>query len=113
MWKKFDSELVESGGDSQRESGVGFCKDAFIRQGKALKTKEQVSLEFRQDLQALLAKYGAETELEASDHWTGYAECGQDVRMVVYIPGLYDDNHDCVREPTEVDLGDRVLVSHG
>lgn len=29
----------------------------------------------------LLKKYNV--EITASDHWTGYAECGQDIRMIV------------------------------
>ena len=36
---------------------------------------------FLNDLKDLLGKYGA--EIVAEDHWTGYAECGQDVRMTV------------------------------
>lgn len=36
---------------------------------------------FLADLQALLKKYGA--EITAKDEWTGYAECGEDVRMTV------------------------------
>lgn len=35
--------------------------------------------QFISELQELLGKYGA--ELRAADHWTGYAECGQDIRI--------------------------------
>lgn len=49
-----------------------------------MQTKEQIEQEFRSELQSLLDKYGA--EIEAKDHYQGYAECGEDVRMTVYIP---------------------------
>lgn len=68
-----------------------------------MKTAEQTTKEFREDLQNLLNKYGA--ELEASDHWTGYSECGQDIRMIVTIEAIYDENNNCVQEWTEIDLG--------
>lgn len=68
-----------------------------------MQTKEQIEQAFRAELQALLDKYGA--ELEAKDHFQGYAECGEDVRMTVDVPALYDHNHNCVREYTEIDLG--------
>lgn len=67
-----------------------------------MKTKEQVEQVFRVELQSLLDKYGA--ELEADDHWTGYAECGRDVRMTVTIPAIYNEG-ETVREYTEIDLG--------
>ncbi len=46
------------------------------------------------ELHALLGKYDA--ELKAEDHWQGYAECGQDVRITV---GFKDWKID------EIDLG--------
>jgi hypothetical protein len=36
---------------------------------------------FLVELRALLAKYDA--EIRAEDHWEGYSECGEDVRMTV------------------------------
>ena len=36
---------------------------------------------FLNDLQLLLEKHNA--SIEADDHWQGYPECGQDVRMTV------------------------------
>ena len=57
---------------------------------------------FRDDLNALLAKYNA--ELEAEDHWTGYPECGEDIRMTVTIPSKWVDGNQVV-EYTEIDLG--------
>lgn len=65
-------------------------------------TKEDVELSFRADLKALLAKYNA--DIEASDHYSGYPECGEDIKMIVNIPSLYDGNEQ-IREYTEIDLG--------
>lgn len=67
-----------------------------------MQTKQQIEQAFREELQALLDKYGA--ELEAKDHYQGWSECGEDVRMTVYIPGVCKDG-DPVREWTEIDLG--------
>ena len=70
---------------------------------KSTLTSKQVAQQFKTELKALLAKYNA--ELESDDHWRGYAECGSDVRMTVFVPAIYDDEHDCLREYTEIDLG--------
>ena len=43
--------------------------------------EKQIRNEFVKELQSLLLKYGA--EIKAEDHWIGYAECGEDVRMTV------------------------------
>jgi predicted component of type VI protein secretion system len=40
---------------------------------------------FEAELKALLAKY--ECRISAADHWTGYAECGEDVRIEADIKG--------------------------
>ncbi len=72
-----------------------------------METKEDVEQAFREELQALLDRYGA--ELEASDHWQGYAECGADVRMTVFIPGIWDENGNPSRENTEIDLGSTIF----
>lgn len=74
-----------------------------------MQTKEQVAQAFKDELQALLDKYGA--ELEAKDHWQGYAECGEDVRMTVDIPGIWDKDGETVREYTEIDLGCRMRAT--
>ena len=73
----------------------------------ARETAKQLESLFMRDLQELLAKYG-EAELSAEDHWTGYAGCGSDVRMTVYIQGIYDESGNVVREYTEIDLHDFV-----
>lgn len=36
-------------------------------------------LQFLKELRDLLGRYNV--ELTAEDHWTGYAECGEDVRI--------------------------------
>ena len=66
-------------------------------------TKEQ----FISELKALLAKWDA--EIVAEDHFSGYAECGEDVRMTVTIPAIYDkESGEYIREWTEIDLGRRI-----
>ena len=70
---------------------------------KTIQTAQQVEQAFKAELQALLDKYVA--ELEAADHWQGYAECGKDVRMEVTIPAIYDVDGDCLREFTCINLG--------
>lgn len=66
-------------------------------------TRAAIEAAFRADLQAVLDKYGA--ELEAKDYWQGYSECGEDVRMTVFIEAVYDDNHELVNEGVEINLG--------
>lgn len=75
-----------------------------------MKTKEHVEKEFRAELQALLDKYSA--VIEAEDHFSGYSECGQDIRITVSIPAIYDENHNCISEYTIVDLGGRIDVEN-
>ena len=71
-------------------------------------TKEQVEQEFRGELYALLRKWAA--TLEADDHFRGYAECGEDIRMTVTIPALYaDEQRTTEREYTKIDLGKYVM----
>ena len=45
--------------------------------------------QFRTELKALLKKWGA--KLTAEDHWQGYAECGEDVRITVDLPWPLED----------------------
>lgn len=68
-----------------------------------MQTADQITQAFKSELQALLDKYGA--ELSARDKWEGYPECGEDVRMQVDVPAIYDADHNCLREHTEIDLG--------
>lgn len=64
---------------------------------------EKIEAEFRADLQALLNKYGA--NLEAEDHWQGYAECGEDIRITAEIDGVYTKDGELVRPYVSIDLG--------
>lgn len=67
-------------------------------------TEDEVKAAFMADLSALLTKHGA--ELEAKDHWTGYAECGSDVRMTATISSIYAmGTGECIRPFVEIDLG--------
>ena len=56
-------------------------------------SKEELEAAFLADLQALLDKNGA--EIEAKDHYQGYPECGEDVRMTAWL------GEECV----SIDLG--------
>jgi hypothetical protein len=76
---------------------------ALPAQRMNMQTADQVTQAFKAELQALLDKYGA--ELSARDTWEGYPECGEDVRMQVNVPAIYDADHNCLREYTEIDLG--------
>jgi len=68
-----------------------------------MKTKEQVTTEFLAELKNLLTKYDA--TIDAEDHFQGYPECGEDVKMTVTIPSKYAFNSDMLQEWTEIDLG--------
>jgi hypothetical protein len=69
-----------------------------------MKTAKEIEASFRADLKALLTKYKAEITTE--DHYNGYAECGEDIRMTVNIGSVYaKDNCECIQEYTEFDLG--------
>ena len=67
-----------------------------------MKTAKDIEHDFRLDLLCLLNKYNA--QIETSDHYTGYSECGQDIRVMVSIPAIYMDEQ-CINEYTEFDLG--------
>jgi hypothetical protein len=63
-----------------------------------------ISTQFKAELTSLLAKYDA--TLESEDHYSGYAECGEDVRMTVSVPSRYGDDGSRLREGCEIDLGE-------
>jgi len=67
-----------------------------------IQTEDEVRTKFLAELKALLTKWNA--ELSAKDHWNGYAECGEDVRMTVDIPGIYAES-EVLRPYVEIDLG--------
>ena len=76
---------------------------------KTTPVKSDVGQRFFAELCDLLRRYGA--ELSADDHYQGYAECGEDVRMTVDIPAIYDADGNRLRDYCEVDLG-RWLDGH-
>ena len=67
-----------------------------------MKTTLEIENEFRSDLNALLKKYDA--DIETSDHYIGYSECGEDIRVMVSIPVVYVDN-ECIQESADFNLG--------
>jgi len=79
--------------DAEKHLGIYVPKDAA-----------EIEAAFRAELKALLAKYGA--EIEAEDHYPGYAECGEDIRMTVTVASVYDDAGERTREGCDIDLGD-------
>ncbi|MBK5722580.1 hypothetical protein JGH11_17030 [Dysgonomonas sp. Marseille-P4677] len=46
--------------------------------------------EFKSKLADLMEEY--EVEISASDEWTGYAECGEDIQITFFIEGKVIDN---------------------
>ena len=74
-----------------------------------MKTKTKVKADFLTDLNDLLLKYGA--EITAEDHWQGYPECGEDIRITVDISGMYDIDGNVSSEDVSIDLGRYVTGS--
>ena len=68
-----------------------------------MKTKEEITKEFTEELKDLLKKYDA--EIEAEDHFQGYSDEGSDIRIEVSIPSKYDENNEIISEYTVIDLG--------
>ena len=66
------------------------------------RSEEQVKAAFMEDFDKLLKIWGA--EIQAKDHYTGYPECGEDIRMTISIPAIYED-FTAKREQTDIDLG--------
>lgn len=65
--------------------------------------EKEIEKAFMKDFQNLLDKYKAEINID--DHWTGYPECGQDIKAIVNIDAVYDDNHDIIQDYIEFELG--------
>lgn len=64
--------------------------------------KEKIEMlhdSFTRELKALLTKY--DVILEAHDHWTGYAECGQDIRILAEFEQWDIDDLDFGQEITK------------
>jgi hypothetical protein len=68
-------------------------------------TQKEIHAKFREELEALLAEY--EAELVAEDHYSGWQECGEDVRISVEFAYRADDYID------DLDLGRRFAPAKG
>ena len=68
-----------------------------------MRTSEEIAKSFKEELEELLFKYN-EAELDAQDHYPGYPESGEDIRMTVTIPAKWDNNV-MISDYTEIDLG--------
>lgn len=66
-------------------------------------TRDEVEQQFLEEFNALLKKWGA--EIAAEDHYPGYPECGEDIRMTVFIPGMFDRHGETIRDRCEIDIG--------
>lgn len=56
---------------------------------------------FKKELSELCLKY--DCDISAEDHWTGYAECGKDIRITVEFNSNYNEDPPILWE--ELDLG--------
>lgn len=80
------------------------AKQIFMEVGVPMSPEAKMEHSFRAELRDLLFRYDA--EISAEDHWQGYPECGEDVRMTVTIPGEYDPKTgETIRSWMEIDLG--------
>lgn len=64
-----------------------------------MKTKEEMTIQFKQELTDLLAKYGAELAVEDC------SRRGYDMQMVVTIPPKWDESGEQLQEFNEISLG--------
>lgn len=62
-------------------------------------TEKQFLTEFKE----FLKKWGV--ELSTEDHYSGYSECGKDIRMNAYSYTKYDNQGNIIREKIDIDLG--------
>lgn len=56
---------------------------------------------FMCEFTALLVKWNA--DISADDHYRGYPECGQDIRIEISIPPIYI-NGELIRAGVDIDL---------
>ena len=62
-----------------------------------------VKQEFMADLYSLVKKWDA--TIEASDHYQGYPECGEDIYIEIDIPAIYTHEGETLREYTCINIG--------
>ncbi len=65
---------------------------------------------FLKDLKVLLVKHRATFEVD--DHWTGYAECGKDLRLTVEIPPVWDKDGQLVNAGVDINLGTYITADN-
>ena len=65
---------------------------------KSAKPFGEIEKEFRQELNELLKRYGA--DMEIGEDRRGYRD-----RIEVFIPSKYDGDHNCTADGGTVDLG--------
>ncbi len=64
-------------------------------------TREELEESFKTDLRALLAKYNAEMDVDETCSGWGSIVNG----IQIYIPSIYNDNHDCISEDATFTIG--------
>lgn len=64
---------------------------------------EYIKQEFIRELRSLFDRYNA--EITAKDYYSGYAECGENIKMVVDIPAFWDKDGNLIQEGAEIDMG--------
>ena len=70
-----------------------------------METKEQRKEEFLKDLKELLKKHDADIQLEEINY---RAYMGGDWVMTAYLDSEYDAEYDCLKEYTEINLGNYI-----
>jgi len=70
-----------------------------------METSEQRTEEFIKDLKALLLKHNAELLVEEVNI-RGYR--GGEYSMSVYLNSVWDENNECIKCYTEIDLGNSI-----
>jgi len=59
-------------------------------------TADEIKLKFIEDFKALIQKYDADLEIE--DHFSGYAECGRNMRLDIDFPSKYDKDGNMIQQ---------------
>jgi hypothetical protein len=54
-------------------------------------TEEEAVAAFSAEVSALLTRWRA--TISAADHWSGYPECGEDIRMTASIEVMHPDGY--------------------
>lgn len=73
-------------------------------------TEIELKTKFLAELKELFDRYGKENypvQIAAEDHYMGYPECGEDVRMTITIPEQWDEKGETTRPGCDIDLGSR------